>query len=63
MRSAYQYAMRDWPALLDQALFAALKANIRPGIPVIEMPENINDAAFADRAAGLLFAMVGATRP
>jgi uncharacterized protein (UPF0261 family) len=50
-----------WPEA-DQALFAALKANIRPGIPVIEMQENINDPAFADRAAGLLLEMVGPTR-
>ncbi|MGI8912980.1 MAG: Tm-1-like ATP-binding domain-containing protein [Chloroflexota bacterium] len=47
-----------WWLEADQALFSALKANIRPGIPVIEMLENINDAAFADRAAGLLLAMV-----
>ncbi|HEV7214459.1 MAG TPA: Tm-1-like ATP-binding domain-containing protein [Chloroflexota bacterium] len=46
-----------WPEA-DAALFAALKAHVRPGIPVIEMPENINDPAFADRAAGLLLAMV-----
>jgi uncharacterized protein (UPF0261 family) len=50
-----------WPAA-DSALFAALKARLRPDIPVIEMPENINDPAFADRAAAVLLAMVRARR-
>ena len=32
----------------DAALFAAIKENLREGIPVVELPYNINDAEFAD---------------
>ena len=46
-----------WPEA-DAALYEALKAHIRKDIPVIELEENINDPAFADRAAGLLLEMV-----
>ncbi len=43
-----------WPEA-DQALFASIKENLRPGIPVYEIDANINDTAFADAmAAGLL---------
>ncbi|TAK24433.1 MAG: UPF0261 family protein [Chloroflexota bacterium] len=46
-----------WPEA-DQALYGALKANLRADIPVVEMPNNINDPEFADRAAALLLAML-----
>jgi uncharacterized protein (UPF0261 family) len=39
-----------WPEA-DQALFAALKENLRPDIPVVEMDCNINDREFAERCA------------
>jgi len=39
-----------WPEA-DQALFDALKADLRPEIPVIEMDANVNDPQFARRAA------------
>jgi uncharacterized protein (UPF0261 family) len=39
-----------WPEA-DQALFTALKQNLRRDIPVVEMDCNINDPAFADACA------------
>ncbi|MFN8497649.1 MAG: Tm-1-like ATP-binding domain-containing protein [Anaerolineae bacterium] len=36
-----------WPAA-DQALYDAIKKNLRPDIPVYELDNNINDDAFAD---------------
>ncbi|HOE97539.1 MAG TPA: Tm-1-like ATP-binding domain-containing protein, partial [Candidatus Sumerlaeota bacterium] len=35
----------------DKALFDELKANLKPGVPVIELDCNINDAAFAEACA------------
>ena len=32
----------------DRALFSAIKSKLRPGIPVTELPYNINDPEFAD---------------
>ncbi|MCC6627437.1 MAG: Tm-1-like ATP-binding domain-containing protein [Chloroflexi bacterium] len=46
-----------WPEA-DAALYDAIKAHVRPGILVEEIDANINDPAFADRAAGLLLEMV-----
>jgi uncharacterized protein (UPF0261 family) len=42
-----------WPEA-DQALFAALKSELRSGIPVIEMDCNINDPPFAEQCAHCL---------
>jgi uncharacterized protein (UPF0261 family) len=42
----------------DAALFDALRSNLRPGIPVIERSDAINDAAFAEAAAGALLKML-----
>ena len=39
-----------WPEA-DQALFDAIKDNLKPGIPVYEMDCNINDDEFADAMA------------
>jgi uncharacterized protein (UPF0261 family) len=47
-----------WPEA-DQALFDAIRRHIRPGIPVVELPHNINDPAFADIAAHMLLELVG----
>jgi uncharacterized protein (UPF0261 family) len=44
-----------WPEA-DQALNDALKRNLRPDIPVIEMDNNINDPEFAARCAETLLA-------
>jgi uncharacterized protein (UPF0261 family) len=46
-----------WPEA-DRALYDAITAHVRPGIPVEEIDANINDPAFADRAAGLLLEML-----
>jgi uncharacterized protein (UPF0261 family) len=49
-----------WPEA-DQALYAAIKANLRPDIPLRELDCNINDPQFADSAAATLLALVGRT--
>jgi uncharacterized protein (UPF0261 family) len=36
----------------DAALFAAIRATLRPGIELIEVDANVNDPAFADAAVG-----------
>jgi uncharacterized protein (UPF0261 family) len=46
-----------WPEA-DQALYQAIKANLRPGIPVIEIDQNINDPEFADEAAKVLLKLL-----
>lgn len=47
-----------WDPEADQACFNAIKQNIRPGIPVIELDYNINDPEFADKAAETLLEML-----
>ncbi len=42
-----------WPEA-NQALFAALKGNLRPDIPVVDMDCNVNDPQFARRCAETL---------
>lgn len=48
-----------WDPLADQTCFEAIKKNLKPGIPVIEMDNNINDPEFANRAAETLLDMLG----
>ena len=48
-----------WDPDADRACFRAIKDNLKPGIEVLEMDHNINDPAFADRAAGVLLGMLG----
>jgi len=48
-----------WDPVANQACFEAIKKNLSPGIPVIEMDNNINDSEFADRAAETLLDMLG----
>jgi len=48
-----------WPEA-DQALFEAIRKHVRPGIPVIEMDNNVNDDAFADAVAGKLLEFLAA---
>lgn len=50
-----------WPEA-DQALYEALKQNIRTGISVIEMDCNINDAEFAQRCAEALLENIESCR-
>jgi uncharacterized protein (UPF0261 family) len=47
-----------WDPDADAACFQSIKAFVRRGIEVIEMDANINDSAFADRAAQLMLAML-----
>ncbi len=46
-----------WPEA-DEALFASLKQNLRPEIPVHELELNINDSAFSDAVAERLLQML-----
>ena len=46
-----------WPEA-DQALFDAIKAHVRPDIPVYELDYNINDDEFADAVANKLVAFL-----
>jgi len=48
-----------WPEA-NQAIFDAIKQNVRSDIPVIEMDMGINDPAFADRAVQELLSMLQA---
>jgi uncharacterized protein (UPF0261 family) len=52
---------RFWNPAADAAFTQALKADLRPGIPVEELDLNINDPAFADRATSLLLDMLRKT--
>lgn len=47
-----------WDPEADRACFDAVKANLNPGIPVIEMDLNINDTAFSEKAVELLLGML-----
>ena len=43
-----------WDPEADQACFDAIKESLKPGIPLIELDNNINDPEFADKAAEIL---------
>jgi uncharacterized protein (UPF0261 family) len=47
-----------WPEA-DQALFEAIRSNLRPGVELIELDANVNDPAFADAAAAKLLELIG----
>jgi uncharacterized protein (UPF0261 family) len=47
-----------WDPAADRACFDAIKQNLRPGIPFIELENNINDTEFADKAAETLLDML-----
>ena len=46
-----------WPEA-DQALLDAVKAHVRPGIPVVELDCNINDPPFIEAASTQLLAFM-----
>lgn len=50
-----------WDPEADGACFRAIKENLRPGIPYLELEANINAPEFADRAAALLLEMLKKT--
>lgn len=43
-----------WDPAADAACFDAIKRHVKPGVRVIEMENNVNDPAFADKAVELL---------
>jgi uncharacterized protein (UPF0261 family) len=47
-----------WDPDADGACFEALRRELRPGIPLLEIDANINDPEFADRAAQQLLSML-----
>jgi uncharacterized protein (UPF0261 family) len=47
-----------WDPEADRACYDAIKTNLKPGIPVIELDYNINDPEFADKCAALLLEML-----
>ncbi len=47
-----------WDPEADRACYDAIKKNLKPGIPVIEMDYNINDPEFAVKCAELLLDML-----
>lgn len=47
-----------WDPEADQACYRAIKENLNPGIRVIELDHNINDAEFADCCANTLLEML-----
>jgi uncharacterized protein (UPF0261 family) len=47
-----------WDPEADGACFDAIKKNLKPGVPVVEMDYNINDPEFADKCAELLLDML-----
>jgi uncharacterized protein (UPF0261 family) len=47
-----------WDPKADQACFEAIKRNLKPGIPLIEMDNNINDPEFSERVALTLLEML-----
>jgi len=42
----------------DRAMFDAIKANVRAGIPVIEMDNNINDPEFSAKAVEMILYLI-----
>lgn len=47
-----------WDPEADRACFDAIKNGLKPGIPYIEMDNNINDPEFAEKAVELLLGML-----
>ena len=50
-----------WDPAADRACYEAIRAHLKPSVPVEEIDANINDGAFAQRAADLLLAMIRET--
>jgi uncharacterized protein (UPF0261 family) len=42
----------------DQAMFDAIKAKVKPGIPIVEVDLNINDPAFAAKAVEMMIELI-----
>ena len=50
-----------WDPAADRACYEAIRAHLKPSVPVDEIDANINDEAFAQRAADLLLDMIRET--
>jgi len=50
-----------WYPEADGACFDAIRSGLRPGVPLVEVDQNINDPAFADLAAQVLLDMMCGT--
>jgi uncharacterized protein (UPF0261 family) len=48
-----------WDPEADQACYDAIKDNLKPGVPVIKMDNNVNDPEFAEKVAETLLDMLG----
>jgi uncharacterized protein (UPF0261 family) len=42
----------------DRAMFDAIRANVRPGIPIVQVDLNINDPAFAAKAVEMMLELI-----
>lgn len=51
---------RFWDPDADAACYAAIRQNLKPGIPLIELDHNINDPEFADAVAKTMLGLLGA---
>lgn len=49
---------RFWDPAADQACYDAIKANLKPGISVVELDHNINDSEFAEQCAELMLELL-----
>ncbi len=49
---------RFWDPAADAACYDAIRAHLRPGIPVIEVDANVNDPAFSGKVAQTLLEML-----
>jgi uncharacterized protein (UPF0261 family) len=47
-----------WDPEADNACFEAIKQNLKPGIPVVELENNINDIEFSDNVSDTLLDML-----
>ena len=47
-----------WDPAADRACYEAIRSHLKPSVPVEEIDANINDPAFAERAADLLVSMI-----
>jgi uncharacterized protein (UPF0261 family) len=47
-----------WDPEADRACYEAIKAGLKPGIPVVELDRNINDPAFSEKVVETLLAML-----
>jgi uncharacterized protein (UPF0261 family) len=47
-----------WDPQADQACYTAIKGNLKPGVPVLELGYNINDPEFANKVAETLLNML-----